>query len=158
MTTIRVHVDSELPAERFLSAARDFSDRRTEVFPAVRSDHFVVHAEAGTSADVTEGTPAIVGINWERCTYDWSETDRVVATVTESNVYAHPGSVWTLMAIPTDHGSRVDMVWERRFRRSPRGVFWGTMFRLAGRPIFRSYARDIVKNVERLDSAARAAQ
>jgi hypothetical protein len=92
MTTIRISLESSLPPDRFVFAARDFSTRRVEVFPAVRSEHFTVHEQAGASADVTEGTPAGIGVNWERCRYDWSEPDRVVATVIESNVYASPGA------------------------------------------------------------------
>jgi hypothetical protein len=52
-----------------LEAARDFSERRAEVFPAVSIDHMTIHALADTSADVTEGTAAGIGVNWERCRY-----------------------------------------------------------------------------------------
>ena len=154
MATIRVHIDSTLPHDVVVLAARDFSARRTQVFPAVRADHLTVHGQAGTTADVTEGTPAGIGINWERCDYDWSELDRVVATVTASNVYASPGSRWELTATPTDRGSRVEMTWVRRFRRTPRGLIFGTLFRLVGRPLFRGYARKVIMNVERLERSS----
>jgi len=94
MTKIRVVTDSPLPAERVLAAARDFSLRRAEVFPAVRIDHFEVHDLGDDWADVTEGTPAGIGINWERCRYDSSRPGSVRATVTSSNVYAPSGSSW----------------------------------------------------------------
>src|SRR5919198_962581 len=156
MTTIRSSFDSSLPPERFVFAARDFSARRIDVFPAVRAEHFVVHEQAGASADVTEGTPAGIGVNWERCRYDWSEPGRVVATVTGSNVYACPGSRWELSASPTRRGSRVEMRWIRRFRRTPRGLIFGALFRIVGRPIFRRYAREVVTNIERLENASPA--
>jgi hypothetical protein len=127
------------------------------VFPAVRAEHFAVHEHAGTTADATEGTPAGIGINWERCQYDWSEPGRVVATVIGSNVYAYPGSLWELTASPTEGGSRVEMAWVRRFHRTPRGIIFGTLFRVLGRPIFRGYARTVVENVERLEGVSRAA-
>lgn len=155
MTTIRVRIDSELPYDRFLFAARDFSDRRIDVFPAVRAEHFAVHEQVGSTADVTEGTPAGIGINWERCRYDWSEPGRVVATVIGSNVYAYPGSAWELTASPTELGSSVEMAWIRRFRRTPRGMIFGTLFRVVGRPIFRGYAREIVNNIEQLERVGR---
>jgi hypothetical protein len=151
MATVRVRIDSALPYDRFVFAARDFSPRRMDVFPAVRADEFTVHAQAGTTADVTEGTPAGIGINWERCDYDWTEPGRVVATVTDSNVYMVPDSLWELTATPTEGGSRVEMTWIRRFRRTPRGLIFGTLFRLVGRPIFRSYARKVATNIERLE-------
>jgi|SRR5579859_1912217 len=154
MTTIRTHNNCSVPADRVLLAARDFSARRPDVFPAVRAEHLTVHSRGANHADVTEGTPAGIGVNWERCFYDWSDGGRVVATVTDSNVYAMPGSSWQITATPADEGSVVEMVWVRRFRRTPRGLFWSTLFALVGRPIFRSYARQVVKNIERLEQSA----
>lgn len=49
-----------------LAAGYDFSARRTEIFPAVSTPYFEVRELNQTSADVTEGTPVGVGINWER--------------------------------------------------------------------------------------------
>jgi hypothetical protein len=152
MTTIRVHIDSTLAPATFIFAARDFGPRRVDIFPAVRSEHFHVHDEGGTTADVTEGTPAGIGVNWERCDYDWSHPDRVIATVTGSNVYAHPGSVWELAASAAPGGSSVEMTWTRRFRRTPRGLIFGMLFKVVGRPLFRGYAREVVQNIERLES------
>src|SRR6476469_7860434 len=134
--TIRIELTSSLPPERVLFGAYDFGARRTEVWPAVRAEHLVVHSSGDKSADVTEGTPAGIGTNWERCDYDWSQPGVVVATVTDSNVYAVPGSLWRLTATESDGGSRVEMAWTRRFRRIPRGLLFGTAFRLVGRPLF----------------------
>jgi hypothetical protein len=150
MTTIRIRLRTHVPADRVLFAAYDMGPRRVEVFPAVRSEHFTVHSSHAQRADVTEGTPAGIGINWERCDYDWSQPGRVVATVTESNVYAIPGSVWELTAAPAEQGSAVEMTWTRRFRRTGRGMFFGTMFRIVGPLIFRGYARTTLRNIERL--------
>ena len=94
MTEIRIVTDSPLSAERVLAAGHDFSPRRAEIFPAVRLDHFDVHEVGDDWADVTEGTPAGIGINWERCRYDWSQPGSVIATVTSSNVYSPSGSSW----------------------------------------------------------------
>ena len=143
MTEIGVVTDSPLPAERVLAAARDFSLRRAEVFPAVRIEHLEVHDLGDDWADVTEGTPAGIGINWERCHYDWSQPGSVKATVTSSNVYAPSGSSWELCATPSDAGSRVEMIWRRESTSSSRGRVFGTLFRLIGKSIFRRYARDI---------------
>jgi hypothetical protein len=156
MTTIRTSVTSSVAPDRFVFAARDFSTRRIDVFPAVRAEHFAVHEQSGASADVTEGTPAGIGVNWERCRYDWSEPGRVVAAVIESNVYASPGSMWELTATPAPNGSQVEMRWIRRFRRTPRGLIFGVLFRIVGRPIFRGYARKVVTNIERLERATPA--
>src|SRR5207248_1654931 len=147
--TIRVVAETPLPPDRVLEAAYDFSDRRAAVFPAVRVPHLEVHELGQSSADVTEGTPVGGGVNWERCRYDWSRPGVVTATVTDSNVYAVPGSVWEITAVPSDRGSRIEMVWTRRFRRDARGRLFGTLFMLLGRPLFGRYARQIVANLER---------
>jgi hypothetical protein len=151
MTTIRVATDSMLSPGRVLHAAYDFGPRRTQVWPAVRAEHLTVHALGETTAEATEGTPVGIGINWERCRYDWSDPGRVTATVTDSNVYAHPGSSWQLTAAPAARGSRVEMVWHRTFRRNPRGLIFGTLFRIVGRPIFGRYARQVIANLEQLE-------
>jgi hypothetical protein len=151
MTTIRITADCALSPARVLYAAYDFGPRRTQVWPAVRAEHLTVHKLSETTADVTEGTPVGIGINWERCHYDWSEPGRVTATVTDSNVYAHPGSSWQLTATPSQRGSRVEMVWQRTFRRNPRGLLFGTLFRIAGRPIFGQYARQVIVNLQALE-------
>jgi hypothetical protein len=151
MTTIRVTTDCMLAPARVLYAAYDFGPRRAQVWPAVRAEHLTVHALGETTAEATEGTPAGIGINWERCRYDWSDPGRVTATVTDSNVYAHPGSNWQLAAAPAAHGSQVEMVWQRTFRRNPRGLIFGTLFRVVGRPIFGRYARQVIANLEQLE-------
>jgi len=155
MTTIRVVTDCALPAEEVLWAARDFSARREDVFPAVHADRLELHSQVGHSADVTEDTPIRpLGSNWERCDYDWSKPDTVTATVTDSNVYAVPGSSWEIRATPKGDGSEVEMTWVREFRTNPRGLLFGTVFRLIGRPIFRRYAGEIIENLEKLEPAA----
>jgi hypothetical protein len=72
MTTIHITTHSRLSPERVLEAGYDFSARRTEIFPAASTPYFEVHELSQTSADVTEGTPAGVGVNWERCRSDSS--------------------------------------------------------------------------------------
>ena len=146
-----IATECALPPARVLYAAYDFGPDRTLVWPAVRAEHLTVHQLSETTADATEGTPTGVGINWERCHYDWSQPGRVTATVTGSNVYAHPGSSWQLTAAASKRGSRVEMVWQRTFCRNPRGLFFGTLFRIAGRPIFGHYARQVIANLEALE-------
>jgi hypothetical protein len=153
MTTIRITLDTNLPPSRVLFGGYDLGARRFEVWPAVRAEHFVVHSRGNTTADVTEGTSTGIGTSWERCDYDWSTPGVVVATVTDSNVYAVPGSVWALTATEHTGGSRVQMTWTRKFRHTPRGILFGTAFRTVGRLLFAKYARDVIANLERLEAA-----
>lgn len=149
MTTIRVVAESPLPPERVLAAARDFSPRREEIFDAVSMERMEVHTLGRESADVTEGTSVgPLGENWERCDYDWSQPGSVKAPVKDSNVYEPAGSSWEITASAANGGSRVEMTWAREFRRTPRGMLFGTMFRTIGKPIFGRYARDVLARME----------
>ena len=152
MTTIHVTTHTRLSPERVLAAGYDFSARRSEIFPAVSTQHMEVHELSQTSADVTEGTPAGVGINWERCRYDWSEPGSVKAIVTDSNVYQPPNSSWELRATQTESGSKVEMIWIRDFTHDARGRIFGTLFRLVGKPVFAHDAKRIIRNLERLET------
>jgi len=46
----------------------------------------------------------------------------------------------------------------RRFKRSPRGLLFGTAFRVVGRPLFRKYAKQIVANLDALETGAQPAK
>lgn len=153
MATARAIVETSLSPERVLAAAYDFSERRERIFPAVSSRRLQVHELDETSADVTEGTRAGPIVNWERCRYEWSQPGSVTATVTDSNVYAVPGSLWEIRAsAKEDGGSRVEMVWTREFRSGPRGAFFGFFFGRLGDRIFGKYARDMLANLEILEA------
>ncbi|HEY7255672.1 MAG TPA: SRPBCC family protein [Solirubrobacterales bacterium] len=154
MTTIRVIAQTALDPDQVLAAARDFSSRREQVFPAVSMDRMEVHGLDGTTADVTEGTSTGIGSNWERCDYDWSADGIITATVTDSNVYATPGSRWEITARPNASGSEVEMVWIRTFKGGLRGRLFGTAFRLFGSRIFRGYGHEVIENLEKLEASA----
>jgi hypothetical protein len=82
----------------------------------------------------------------------------VIPTVTDSNVYASPGSKWETAATPIeDGGSHVEMIWTREFKRGPRGRFFGPLFRVVGNRIFRGYALTTIKNMEQLERAGESA-
>jgi hypothetical protein len=48
------------------------------------------------------------------------------------------------------------MVWQRTFRHEPRGLIFGTLFRIVGRLIFGRYATQVIANLEELDAAVRS--
>jgi hypothetical protein len=109
-----VHVVDETPvaSERVLEAARDFSERRAEMWP---DEHLHVHEAGETFAEVTEGNPWPIGFVWERLRYDWSEPGSVKGVVTDSNIFK-PGSTWEIKATPIDGGSRVEVIGVRHLR------------------------------------------
>jgi hypothetical protein len=113
----KVHVveTSPVPPARVLEAARDFSERRAELWPDVHVEHLQVHEKGETFADVTEGNPWPIGHVWERLHYDWSEPGSVKGMVTDSNIFK-PGSTWEIRATPADGGSRVEVIGVRKLR------------------------------------------
>jgi hypothetical protein len=150
MHTITIDLKTPVPPDRVLSAAVDFSARRSQVFGAVQAKRLHVHQIGKTGADVTEGTRSGPILNWERCDYDWSSPGVVVARVTDSNIYALTGSYWELSATPSDGGSNVNMIWAREFRRSPKGRFFNFVFKRFGQRLFTKYAKEILTNIEKL--------
>ena len=153
MRTVHVTMASHLAPERVLAAVHDFSARRAELFPAVSTDHLEIHELGSESADVTEGTATGIGVNWERCHYDWATPDLVTARVVDSNVYTPGSSCWLLRATADSAGSRVEMIWEREFRTGVRGRTFGTLFRVVGTRLFSRYARQILANLETMTTA-----
>jgi len=136
-----------MPPASVLDAAVDFTDRRTEVFPAVEPAYFDVHSVGDGYADVTEGTGTGIGTSWERCHYTWSPLGPVTAAVIDSNVYAL-GSSWTITAVAAPHGSRVEMTWVRAFRHTIRGRLFNALYRVVGRLLLGKYAKQIIDNLE----------
>jgi polyketide cyclase/dehydrase/lipid transport protein len=150
--TVRVVVETSVPPERVLEAAHDFSERREEIFPAVSTGRLEVHELGETFADVTEGTRAGPIVNWERCRYDWSQPGVVTAPVVDSNVYDPAASSWEIRATVSEGGgTRVEMAWIREFKSGPRGSVFGFLFGRFGEHIFGKYARDVLKNLEKLE-------
>ena len=109
MPTVHVSDKTHLPPDRVLAAARDFSERRAELWPDVHTEHFTVHETGETWADVTEGNPwPGMGIVWERLRYDWSQPGSIKGTVIDSNLFK-PGSTWEIRAQPDGGGSLVEV-------------------------------------------------
>lgn len=115
MPSVRVSEHSELAPDVVLAAARDFSDRRAQMWPDVHIEYLQVHEVGDDYAEVTEGNPWPIGYVWERLRYDWSHPHALLGRVIDSNLFK-PGSTWELWATPEDGGSRVDIRAVRHLR------------------------------------------
>jgi hypothetical protein len=112
MPRIEFTVESDVPPERVLAAATDFTERRPEIWPNVSRKYYKVHDQGDTWAEVTEGSEVMGGI-WARERYDWSTPGLVRGTVIDSNIFA--GGIWELRAEPNGRGgSRVTIVNDRK--------------------------------------------
>jgi hypothetical protein len=99
---------THLSPDVVLTAARDFSDRRAELWPDVHVEYLTVHEVGDDYAVVTEGNPWPIGYVWEQLRYDWSDPQALRGTVIESNLFK-PGSTWELWALPEDDLTRVEI-------------------------------------------------
>jgi hypothetical protein len=100
-----------------VEAAALFSRRheeRAEPAPLRSSRPPQDHRAIGASARETPADTSPSIVNWERCRYDWSQPGSVKATVTvtvtDSNVYAFPGSTWEIKATSNNGGSQVEII------------------------------------------------
>ena len=114
---LQVHVveETSLSPERVLEAARDFSERRAELWPDVHVAHLQIHERGENFAEVTEGNSWPIGYVWERLRYDWTEAGVVRGTVIDSNIFK-PGSTWEIRATANNGGSRVEVIGVRHLR------------------------------------------
>ncbi len=115
MPTVRVSDHSDLAPAVVLMAARDFSERRAQMWPDVHVEHLQVHEIGDDYAEVTEGNPWPIGHVWERLHYDWSDPNSLRGTVVDSNLFK-PGSTWELWATPEGYGSLVEIRAVRHLR------------------------------------------
>ena len=106
---------TQVPSERVLEAARDFSERRADLWPDVHVDHLEVHEVGEDFAVVTEGNPWPIGYVWERMRYDWSDPGSVKGTVLASNIF-NPGSSWEIRATSLDGTTKVEVIGVRNLR------------------------------------------
>ncbi len=153
VVTIQANARSPLPAQRVLEAVRDFSPRRAEVWPNVRTRHITVNQRGDTFVDVTEGT-WVVGLFWERNRYDWSRPGSVKATVIDSSIF-EPGSTFEVQATDRDGGgSQVQMVLNRGFRRGPKGRIASTVHHTVGTWVWRWILRSALSAIEQQSERA----
>jgi hypothetical protein len=97
MSTIRFHETTASTPEQFIAGLTDFGLGRSKLFGNSADDYLKVHAQSATEADVTEGSGGV----WERLHYDWSDPNRVVMTVTDSNVWGgNSGHTYTFTPNP----------------------------------------------------------
>ena len=154
MPTVHVVEETPVAPERVLEAARDFSERRAEMWPDVHVEHLEVHETGETFAEVTEGNPWPIGYVWERLRYDWSEPGSLKAVVTASNLFK-PGSTWEIRATAANGGSRVEVIGVRHLR-GFKGRLLAPVFPLGlAKRTVADHLRHFLSKVEQQESGSR---
>lgn len=135
-----------------LAAARDFTDRRADMWPDVHVEYLQLHETGDDYAEVTEGNPWPIGHVWERLRYDWSDSDVLRGRVIDSNIFK-PGSTWELWATPFGGGSRVEIRAPRHLR--GRGWLLAPFFlpipRILAAATVREHLRHFLDSIEASD-------
>ncbi|MET4444655.1 hypothetical protein ABIB75_002930 [Bradyrhizobium sp. GM2.2] len=83
MSTIHLHRTTTLTPERYVAGLTDSGPGRSKMFGNSADEYLKVHHKDILQADVTEGSGGI----WERLHYNWSDSNCVVLTTTDSNVW-----------------------------------------------------------------------
>ena len=97
MSTIHYSHTTTATPEQFIAALTDFGPGREKLFGKSADGDLKVHSQGQNEADVTEGSGGV----WERLTYDWSDPNRVVLKVTDSNTWGgHSGYTYTFTRRP----------------------------------------------------------
>ena len=138
MPRIEFTVDSNVPPDRVLAAAADFSERRPDLWPNISRRRYTVHERGDTWAEVTEGSDVMGGI-WARERYDWSTPGIVTIRCLESPFFG-AGATTTWRVSPTASGCHVE-VDLHRIARSPRGFLVGALVQLMGKQRFAAELR-----------------
>ena len=139
---------SSAAPERVLEAARDFSERRADMWPDVYVEHLEVHEAGDTWAVVTEGNPWPIGFVWERLRYDWSQPGLLKGTVVDSNIFK-PGSSWEIRATPREGGgSRVELIGVRNLKGLKGMLLWPVFPLGLARSTVAAHLRHFLSHVE----------
>jgi hypothetical protein len=150
MSTIHLKETTTATPEQFLAALTDFGPGRSKVFGNSQQQNLKVHDLGPTDADVTEGTGKI----WERLHYDWSDPQRIVATVTDSNTWGG-ASRYTYTLTPAPDGTtEVDVVNVRKGK-TVKGRLLAIVVGTVGKGVFAKSLRQTIKAIEARDNTAR---
>src|SRR5258707_616719 len=83
MSTIHLHQTTTSTPEQYVPGLTGFGPGRSKLFGNSADEYLKVHHQGRSEADVTEGSGGI----WERLHYDWSDSNHVVLTTTDSNLW-----------------------------------------------------------------------
>lgn len=152
MTTLHFSGTTTSTPEQFVAGLTDFGPGRSEVFPNSADDYLEVHDRGPDWADVTEGSSG----TWERLHYDWSYTDRVVLTTTDSNAWGGAsGHTYTFTRNP-DGTTHVDLVTVRDGK-NLKGHALAAVLALFGRRVLGTAFMNSVKAIEARNNTSTAA-
>jgi hypothetical protein len=140
---IRLHQSTILTPQQYIAGLTDFGPGRSKLFGNSADEYLKVHHLGQSEADVTEGSGGI----WERLHYDWSNTNHVVLTTTDSNMWGGAsGHTYNFTRHP-DGTTDVDLAVVREGK-NLKGRLLGFVLRTIGRSILEKAFENSVKAIE----------
>ena len=140
---IHFHRATTLAPEQFVAGLTDFRPGRSKLFGTSTDEYLKVHYLGQSQADVTEGSMGV----WERLYYDWSDSNCVVLTTTDSNVWGgESGHTYTFTRQPNGT-TDVDVVIVREGKNF-KGRVLGFVLRTIGRRVLEKAFEKSVKAIE----------
>ena len=137
-----------LTTKQFIAGLTDFRPGRSKLFANSDDKYLKVHQFGQSQADVTEGSMGI----WERLYYDWSDSNRVVLTTTDSNVWGgESGYTYTFTRQP--NGTTDINVVIVREGKNFKGQVLGFLLRTIGRLLLEGAFEKSVKAIEARNGA-----
>jgi hypothetical protein len=110
--TFTFELDVRDPPAKVMEAHLDFSERRPRIWPNLTARLYEVHEVGDGRADITEGT-ALPGLDiWERCTYEWTDSE-IRMVLTDGRIFRRGGTV-EMRVEPQGSGSRIHVDYHRR--------------------------------------------
>ena len=143
MVTIRFHQNTTATPEQFVAGLTDFGPGRSEIFGNSADSYLKVHSRGPTEADVTEGSSGI----WERLHYDWSDTNHVVLTTTDSNVWGGTSGHTYTFTRQQNGLTEIDLVVVRQGK-NLKGRVLGLVLRTIGKSVLKRAFENSVRAIE----------
>ena len=151
MSTIHYSHTTTSTPEQFIAGLTDFGPGREKLFGKSADGYLKVHSAGQHDADVTEGSGGV----WERLHYDWSDPNRVVLTVTDSNTWGgHSGYTYTFTRRP-DRTNDVHVVNVREGKNFKGRVLSRVLGTIGKRSLEKAFVNSVKAIEARSDVAAR---
>jgi len=146
---IHFHQTTTLTPEQYVAGLTDFGPGRSKLFGNSADEYLQVHHRGRSEADVTEGSGGI----WERLHYDWSNTNHVVLTTTDSNLWGGAsGHTYSFTRQPNGT-TDIDVVVVREGK-NLKGRVLGFILRTIGRSVLEKAFENSVKAIEARNGVA----
>ena len=153
MSTINLHQTTTLTPEQYIVGLTDFGPGRSKIFGNSADEYLKVHQLGRTQADVMEGFGGV----WERLHYDWSDTNHVVLTTTDSNLWGGASGHTYNFTRNLDGTTDIDVAVVREGKNF-KGWLLGFVLGTIGKGVLEKAFENSVKAIEARNGAARAAR